>query len=194
MRKDLQLYGKIQARRKALGLSQEELAQRMGVSRQSVTKWEAGLSAPDLDRLVELADTLEVSLDFLLRDQVDRAENSADTEERGSCDEVEGCPAGIAAKEKGAGPAAVSGAPCSGRHIAFAAGLLVFLIGAGGFLTMWIWSELFPVQFMARDGTLHTGLWEFVVSRELQALFWAALAAMAAGAVLTILSLKYRPK
>ena len=71
MRKDLQLYGKIQARRKALGLSQEELAQRMGVSRQSVTKWETGLSAPDLDRLVELADTLGVSLDYLLRDQID---------------------------------------------------------------------------------------------------------------------------
>ena len=68
MRKDLQLYGKIQARRKALGLSQEELAQRMGVSRQSVTKWETGLSAPDLDRLVELADTLGVSLDYLPQD------------------------------------------------------------------------------------------------------------------------------
>ena len=74
MRKDLQLYGKIQARRKALGLSQEELAQRMGVSRQSVTKWETGLSAPDLDRLVELADTLGVSLDYLLRDQAEMPE------------------------------------------------------------------------------------------------------------------------
>ena len=79
MRKDLQLYGKIQARRKALGLSQEELAQRMGVSRQSVTKWETGLSAPDLDRLVELADTLGVSLDYLLRDQAELPEASAES-------------------------------------------------------------------------------------------------------------------
>ena len=50
-----------------MGLSQEELAQLTGVSRQSVTKWETGQSAPDLDRLVELADVLGVSLDFLLR-------------------------------------------------------------------------------------------------------------------------------
>ena len=66
-RKHLNIGGKIQARRKAMGLSQEELAQLTGVSRQSVTKWETGQSAPDLDRLVELADVLGVSLDFLLR-------------------------------------------------------------------------------------------------------------------------------
>lgn len=48
-----------------MGLSQEDLAQLTGVSRQSVTKWETGQSAPDLDRLVEVADVLGVSLDFL---------------------------------------------------------------------------------------------------------------------------------
>ena len=51
-----------------MGLSQEDLAQLTGVSRQSVTKWETGQSAPDLDRLVEVADVLGVSLDFLLRE------------------------------------------------------------------------------------------------------------------------------
>lgn len=50
-RKHLNIGGKIQARRKAMGLSQEDLAQLTGVSRQSVTKWETGQSAPDLDRL-----------------------------------------------------------------------------------------------------------------------------------------------
>lgn len=67
-RKHLNIGGKIQARRKAMGLSQEDLAQLTGVSRQSVTKWETGQSAPDLDRLVEVADVLGVSLDFLLRE------------------------------------------------------------------------------------------------------------------------------
>ena len=51
-----------------MGLSQEDLAQLTGVSRQSVTKWETGQSAPDLDRLVEVSDVLGVSLDFLLRE------------------------------------------------------------------------------------------------------------------------------
>ena len=63
-RKHLNIGGKIQARRKAMGLSQEDLAQLTGVSRQSVTKWETGQSAPDLDRLVEVSDVLGVSLDF----------------------------------------------------------------------------------------------------------------------------------
>lgn len=44
-RKHLNIGGKIQARRKAMGLSQEDLAQLTGVSRQSVTKWETGFSA-----------------------------------------------------------------------------------------------------------------------------------------------------
>lgn len=67
-RKHLNIGVKIQTRRKAMGLSQEDLAQLTGVSRQSVTKWETGQSAPDIDRLVELADVLGVSLDFLLRE------------------------------------------------------------------------------------------------------------------------------
>ena len=61
-RKHLNIGGKIQARRKAMGLSQEDLAQLTGVSRQSVTKWETGQSAPDLDRLVEVSDVLGVNL------------------------------------------------------------------------------------------------------------------------------------
>ena len=64
------LGGKIQRCRKSLGISQEELAQRLGVSRQSVAKWETGQSVPDLNRLVTLADMLGASLDYLLRDAI----------------------------------------------------------------------------------------------------------------------------
>ena len=70
------------------------------------------------------------------------------------------------------------------RHIVLAAGVLVFLIGAGGLLTMWIYSELFPVQLVDGRGGVHTGLWGYVLARDVEALFWAALAAMAAGAAL----------
>lgn len=51
--------------RRARGLSQEELASRLGVSRQAVSKWETGDAQPDLARLVALADALEISLDAL---------------------------------------------------------------------------------------------------------------------------------
>lgn len=185
MRKDLQLYGKIQARRKALGLSQEELAQRMGVSRQSVTKWETGLSAPDLDRLVELADTLGVSLDYLLRDQAELIETSSETEESVTAES--------SAEERGEKVAA-SSAPLSAtaRHIALAAGLLVFLLGAGGLLTMWVCSELFPVQLVDGRGGVHTGLWGYVLARDLKVLFWASLAAIAAGVGISAVTLRRR--
>lgn len=51
--------------RKRLGLSQEELAARLNVSRQAVSKWETGDSVPDLAKLLALADALELSLDDL---------------------------------------------------------------------------------------------------------------------------------
>lgn len=182
MRKDLQLYGKIQARRKALGLSQEELAQRMGVSRQSVTKWETGLSAPDLDRLVELADTLGVSLDYLLRDQAEAAEGPAES--------GEAAPAEALPEERGEKTTSAQPASAAARHIALAAGVLMFLIGAGGLLTMWIYSELFPVQLVDGRGGVHTGLWGYVLARDVKALFWAALAAVAAGLALVACCLR----
>lgn len=78
-----------------MGLSQEDLAQLTGVSRQSVTKWETGQSAPDLDRLVELADVLGVSLDFLLREppQVSSLSSAAVSSLPFSGDELSGVPA-----------------------------------------------------------------------------------------------------
>lgn len=51
--------------RKRLGLSQEDLAARLNVSRQAVSKWETGESVPDLPKLLTLADALGISLDAL---------------------------------------------------------------------------------------------------------------------------------
>lgn len=55
--------------RRSKGLSQEELAHVIGVSRQAVQKWESGTSRPDMDNLISLADLFGVSLDYLLRGQ-----------------------------------------------------------------------------------------------------------------------------
>lgn len=51
--------------RKERGMSQEELASRLGVSRQAVSKWETGEAQPDYAKLIALADALEISLDAL---------------------------------------------------------------------------------------------------------------------------------
>ena len=52
--------------RRQAGLSQEELANLVGVTRQAVQKWEAGTSRPDMDNLVSLAEYFNVSLDYLV--------------------------------------------------------------------------------------------------------------------------------
>ena len=60
--------------RRSRGLSQEQLAERIGVSRQTISKWEGGLSTPDLDKLIALADCFEVTLDALARADVNPAQ------------------------------------------------------------------------------------------------------------------------
>lgn len=53
--------------RKASGLSQEEVANQLGVSRQSVSKWEAGQSTPEMDKLPAISELFQVSLDYLVK-------------------------------------------------------------------------------------------------------------------------------
>lgn len=62
------LSDKIRELRRRSGLSQEELAERIDVSRQAVSKWELGAAVPTADKLVELADYFGVSLDYLMRE------------------------------------------------------------------------------------------------------------------------------
>lgn len=62
------LAERIKNLRKEAGLSQEQMAERLGVSRQAVTRWETGLGTPDLDNLVSVADLFGVTVDGLLRD------------------------------------------------------------------------------------------------------------------------------
>ena len=56
--------------RKAKGLSQEELANRLNVVRQTISKWEKGLSVPDSSKLISLADELDTSVSILLGETV----------------------------------------------------------------------------------------------------------------------------
>ena len=65
----MKLYEKITLYRKKNGLSQEELAEKIGVSRQAVSKWETGDALPEITKLKALADTFNVTVDFLLDEE-----------------------------------------------------------------------------------------------------------------------------
>ncbi|MGN0733641.1 MAG: helix-turn-helix domain-containing protein [Emergencia sp.] len=59
---------KIAAERKRRGWSQEELAEKLGVSRQAVSKWESAGSVPDLQKIIQMSELFDVSTDYLLKD------------------------------------------------------------------------------------------------------------------------------
>ncbi len=75
------LAEKIIKLRKRLGWSQEELAEKMNISRQSVSKWESTNSIPDLNRIIRLAEIFDVSTDFLLKDENEEFNNRDEVKE-----------------------------------------------------------------------------------------------------------------
>ena len=60
----------IRALRKAKGLSQEELAIKLNVVRQTVSKWEKGLSVPDAGMVIQIAEVLDTTVDILLGEEI----------------------------------------------------------------------------------------------------------------------------
>jgi transcriptional regulator with XRE-family HTH domain len=70
---------KLIALRKKAGWSQEELAQQLNVSRQSVSKWEGAQSVPDLDKIVQLSRIFGVSTDYLLLENGETTAQAAPT-------------------------------------------------------------------------------------------------------------------
>ena len=64
----MELYEKLYELRRASGMSQEELAEKLGVSRQAVSKWESGASDPSTMNLMALAKLFGVSAEELLKE------------------------------------------------------------------------------------------------------------------------------
>ena len=64
--------------RKRRGLSQEDVAEKLGVSRQTISKWEKNLSVPDADTLIRLAEILEVSVSELLGEKIENENTASD--------------------------------------------------------------------------------------------------------------------
>ena len=63
----MNLSDRIQYLRKQKGFSQEELADKVGVSRQAVSKWESRQSAPDLDKIIIMSEIFGVTTDYILK-------------------------------------------------------------------------------------------------------------------------------
>ena len=68
------LADKIVDLRKKSGWSQEELAEKLNVSRQAVSKWEGAQSVPDMGRIIQLSELFGVSTDYLLKDNMEKEE------------------------------------------------------------------------------------------------------------------------
>ena len=72
------LADKIIRLRKKNGWSQEELADKMNVSRQAVSKWESAQTIPDLERILQLSQLFGVTTDYLLKDEIENEELTGD--------------------------------------------------------------------------------------------------------------------
>ena len=69
-----ELGNKIAYKRKDLGMTQIEFAEKLNVTRQTVSRWEAGTVLPDIDKISDIASLLNVSCDYLLKDDVTEEE------------------------------------------------------------------------------------------------------------------------
>ncbi len=79
---------KLQNIRKEKGLSQESIAERIGVSRQAVAKWETGQSYPDVENLILISDMFKVSIDKLVKEDFDECEYNDIKEEKEIDDKI----------------------------------------------------------------------------------------------------------
>lgn len=71
----MDLGNRIKAEREKLNMSQDDLAQKMNISRQAISKWETGTSYPDIEKILRLSEIFNLSLDELVKGDKDFQEN-----------------------------------------------------------------------------------------------------------------------
>jgi len=79
---NMALSEKLYTLRKKSGLSQEQLAERLNVSRQAISKWESGASSPENDKLIAISNYFNVSLDYLMKEDNEQSKDTPQAEQR----------------------------------------------------------------------------------------------------------------
>ena len=147
---------KLQKLRKARSLTQEELAAQLGVSRQSLSKWESDGALPDTANIITIADLFGVSIDYLLR-----AAEAADAP---------------ASPESPAAPTVVQ--LVQPKKIppptALLIGYILLVLGLLIFLGLVLLSNIFPVS-VARGDDFVSGVNGFLLAFGLHGLYYASL-------------------
>ena len=158
---------KLQKLRKARSWTQEELAEKVGVSRQSLSKWESDGALPDTANIILLADLFGVTTDYLLREAA-----SADA---------------FTPMEAPATPTVVQLVQPQKKTpptLLLLGGMLLTL-GILGWLALQITQAANPCRYLI-DGREYTGLQGYIRTYHMQGPYYASLVAMAGGAFMLL--------
>ena len=82
----MKLSEKLYSLRKKSGLSQEQLAEQLNVSRQAISKWESGVSVPESEKLIVISTYYNVSVDYLIKDDVETSDSIQPTRSTNKAD------------------------------------------------------------------------------------------------------------
>lgn len=153
---------KILNMRKARGWSQEELADRVGVTRQAVSRWEAGSAKPDADKIIAICDLFGVSADYLLRDQYSGEGDAADIQKQ---------------------PVTALGAKAQAMTVHQWAACGAALAGGFVMLILKLVYAIKDVDYMvyAANGYVYSGFQGFLEINELRFIWFLALTAFVSG-------------
>ena len=205
---------KLKFLRKQSGLSQEQLAERLEVSRQAISKWELGSSLPDTENVIQLGRLFQVSLDYLLDDTI-QAVDSASAAASGSAGADSGDAASPSAKNT---DASAVGALSAGREAAAASfapperpaakpghqtetilGFILAGLGFAGNLALLVLATMIQahvtrkmihpdggVTYYGGGDVLGYSFMAFIQEYRLQAIWLISLLALAAGIILLL--------
>jgi transcriptional regulator with XRE-family HTH domain len=155
----MNLGEKILLLRKQNSLTQEQLAERLAITRQTVSKWELGESEPDIAYLIQLSEIFQVTTDYLLKD----VPNTSPTSDLPSKKE----------------------STQQGKTKLWIGGIFT-IIGVVGVLTFWVLSILHPAEYGAIvvGSSIFGGLQGFIRAWNAVGLFWFVVIIGAVGVIL----------
>lgn len=153
---------KTQQLRKEKGLSQEALSEKLGVTRQTISKWELDQSTPELEYIAALSDIFEVSTDYLIKEGQQK-EHKTETEK-------------------------VKNPPIRDKKLAksipwYLLGMFLLILGGASVLVLSALSAIYPHSALV-NGQTYEGLLGFLLGRNCLALFILSLCATVSGGIL----------